>query len=226
MLFSGRIGLPRRRRVRRLIHRERKLRLRIFRMHQERRPPIHVAPQQAQAFVGSVPRLHHDVVQFIAQEVFDHALVLRLDLEEVGQHARRSESTLQRSRLEQPPHRLGRVSMLGDDRFERSLLPQGRRKLGAQAVQSTASPRSPRAACSRAYCAQFCDLGSKPAHPLRDSFKFQCKLPALPAKRLHLRRSRRDFILQPLRFAIHRRQSLFRLRKLIAQVAKPRPLLP
>ena len=56
-------------------------------MDQERRAAIHIAAQQAQAFVGRVPRLHHDVVQLLAQEVVHHMLVAVFDFEEVGQHA-------------------------------------------------------------------------------------------------------------------------------------------
>ena len=123
--------------MRGLVHHEGELGLRIFGMHQEGRAAIDVAAQQAQAFIGRVPRLHHDVVEFVAQEVFDHALVLRFDFEEIRQHAHGSEPTLQRSRLEQAANRFRGVTMLGDDRFERSLLAQSRGELGAQAVELT-----------------------------------------------------------------------------------------
>ena len=56
-------------------------------MNQERRAAIDIAAQQAQAFVGGIPRLHDDVVQLVAQEVVDHMLVAIFDFEEVGQHA-------------------------------------------------------------------------------------------------------------------------------------------
>ena len=48
------------------VHHERKLRLRIFRMHEERSPAVNVGSEQAQAFVGCVPRLHHDVIEFVS----------------------------------------------------------------------------------------------------------------------------------------------------------------
>jgi hypothetical protein len=73
--------------VRGFVEDEGKLGLRVFGMNQEGGAAVDVGAQQAQAFVGSVPGLDHDVVQFVAQEVFDHALVARLDFEEVGEHA-------------------------------------------------------------------------------------------------------------------------------------------
>ena len=48
-------------------------------MNQERSAAIHVGAQHAQAFVSGIPRLDDDVIQFVAQEIFDHALVFRLD---------------------------------------------------------------------------------------------------------------------------------------------------
>src|SRR5258707_3905288 len=62
-----------------LFRSKRKLCLRVFRMHEECRAPVDVGAQQAQAFVGSVPRLDHDEVQFVAQKVFDNALIAGLD---------------------------------------------------------------------------------------------------------------------------------------------------
>ena len=56
-------------------------------MYEERRAPIYVAFEQPQAFIGGIPGLHHDVIQFIAQEVFHYVLVLVFHFEEVGQHS-------------------------------------------------------------------------------------------------------------------------------------------
>ena len=74
-------------------------------MHQEGRAAIHVTAQQAQPFVSGVPGFHNDVVQFIPQKIFDYAFKSWLDLEKVGQHSCRSQSTPQPSRLKQSPHR-------------------------------------------------------------------------------------------------------------------------
>ena len=87
-------------------------------MHEEGRASIHVGAQHAQAFVGRVPRLHHDVIQFVAQEVFDHALVPRFHFEEIRKHAHRRKPALHHPGLKQPTNRLGRISMFGDDGFE------------------------------------------------------------------------------------------------------------
>ena len=104
--------------ARALVHQERELRLRILRMDQERGPAIDIGAQQTHAFVGRVPRLHDDVVQFVAQEVFDNALVMRFDFEKIGQHADRGVTALQRARLKQAAYRFGGISVLGDDGFE------------------------------------------------------------------------------------------------------------
>ena len=87
MFFSGRTVSLERSVVMALIRDKRKLGLRVLGMDQECRASIDVGAQQAQAFVGGVPRLDDDVVQFVAQEVFDHALVARLDFEKIGEHS-------------------------------------------------------------------------------------------------------------------------------------------
>ena len=46
------------------------------------------------ALVSGVPRFHDDIVQFIAQEILDHTLVVRLDFQEVGQYSGGSKAAL------------------------------------------------------------------------------------------------------------------------------------
>src|ERR1700692_750825 len=108
-----------------LIRNERKLGLRIFGMDEESCSAVDVGTQQAQAFVGGVPRFDHDVIEFVAEEVFDDALVARLNLEEIGKHSGGSIAALQASRLKQAAHCLGRVPVLGDNRFERTFFAEG-----------------------------------------------------------------------------------------------------
>ena len=91
----------------RLVHHKREARLRVFRVHKEGCPAVHIVPQQPQTLICSVPGLNDDVVQFIPQEVFDHPFVLRFNLEEIRQNSHRCQTTLHRSRLKQPPHRFG-----------------------------------------------------------------------------------------------------------------------
>ena len=71
----------------RLVEVEGKLCLRIFGMNEECGAAIDVGAQQAQTFVGSIPRLHHDIVQLVAQEIIDHMFVAIVDFKKVGQHA-------------------------------------------------------------------------------------------------------------------------------------------
>jgi hypothetical protein len=80
--------------VRGFIDDEGELGLRIFGMDQKCGAAIDVATEQAQAFVGGIPGFDDDVVEFVAEKVFDHALVLRFDFEEVGEHADRRVSAL------------------------------------------------------------------------------------------------------------------------------------
>jgi len=84
-------------------------------MHKESRSAVNVSAQQAQAFVGRIPRLHDNIVQFIAEEVFHHLLVTRINFQKIGQNSRGSVSTLQGARLKQAPHRFRGISVLGDD---------------------------------------------------------------------------------------------------------------
>ena len=121
--------------MRGFIEDERELGLRVFGMNEERGASVDVGAQHAQAFVGRVPGFDDDVVQFVAQEVFDHALVARFDFEEVGQHADRREAALHHSGLKQAAHGFGGVSVLGDDGFERSFLAESGRIFGAENVE-------------------------------------------------------------------------------------------
>ena len=121
--------------MRRLVEEERELRLRIFGMDEEGRTAIHVGAQQAQTFVGRVPRLHHDVVQFVAQEIVNHMLVAIFNFEKVGQHAGRRATFFHRARGEQLAYRFGGIAMLGDDGFERTPLAHGAGVFAAQRIQ-------------------------------------------------------------------------------------------
>ena len=71
----------RRSRLRALINGERKTGLRIRRMDQEGSAAVHIAPQQPQTLVSGIPGLHHNVVEFVAQEVFHYVLVAVVDFE-------------------------------------------------------------------------------------------------------------------------------------------------
>ena len=103
-------------------------------MHKECGPSIHVGTQQAETLVSGVPRLDHDIVQLVAQEVLDHAFIPRIDFQKICEHANWSLAALKYSRLKQPPHRLSGITMLGNDGFERASLAQRGSELRAQAV--------------------------------------------------------------------------------------------
>src|SRR5580765_8573253 len=104
-------------------------------MDEECSASVDISAQHAKTLVGRVPGLYDDVVQFISQEVFDHTLVPGLDFEEIGKHANRRKATLHHARLEEAADGFSRISMLGDNRFERALLAQCGRVLGAKDIE-------------------------------------------------------------------------------------------
>ena len=176
-----------------LIGDEGKLRLRILGMNEERCAPVHVGAQQAQAFVGRIPGLHHDVIQLVAQEVFHHSFVARLDFEEIRQHSGRSVPALHCARLKQPAHRFGRISMLGDDGLERSFLAEGCGIFRADRVEVTSWFRSPAARLLSRRLTRAADFCGQAAGSLRDGFKLQRDLAALSAEGFRPARSRWRF---------------------------------
>ncbi len=91
-------------------------------MDQEGSAAVDSGTQHAQAFVGGIPGFHDDIVQFIAQEVFDHSFIARLHFEEVREHAHGRKASVHYARLKQAANGFGGVSMLGDDGFERTFL--------------------------------------------------------------------------------------------------------
>ena len=63
-----------------LVHRKGELGLRIVGVDEERRAPVHIGAQYAQSCISRTPRLHHNIIEFITQEVLDHPLVARFYL--------------------------------------------------------------------------------------------------------------------------------------------------
>ena len=50
------------------VNRERKFGLRILGMHQESSSTIHIGAEKTEALIRGIPRLDHDVIQFVTQE--------------------------------------------------------------------------------------------------------------------------------------------------------------
>ena len=186
-------------------------------MHKECRAPVDVGAQQAQAFVGCVPRLDHDEVQFVAQEVFHDALIAGFDFEKIGEHAGGSVSSLHCARLKKAPHRLGRITVLGDDGFERPFLAQRRGVFGADGVEVFLGVVLGRALRLQGL-AQVRDLRGQAAGSLRNAFEFQSNLAALSAEGFRLRRGGCDLGPQTLLLAAYACQPFLGLRELIAEV--------
>src|ERR1700683_1865820 len=202
--------------VRSFVEDERKLGLRILRMNQKGRAAIHIAAQQSQAFIGSVPRIDHDVVQFVAQEVFDHALETRLDLKKIRENADWRESALHYSRLKKAANRFCRVAMLRDDGFERSFFPQSGGELCPQQIEMTLG-----SSFFRTFRfdrpAKLTDLFGNSGDALRHGFKLESKLAALSTEGFYLKVRIDDFRVQTLSSAIGAGAALCRLGELVAQ---------
>ncbi len=194
---------------------EREPRLRIFRMNQEGGASIDIAAQQAQAFIGGVPRFHDDVVQLIAQKIVDHVLVATLDFEEIGEHAHRCTAALQRSRSEQLAHGFGGIAMLGDDAFQRTFLAHQRGVLAAQGIKMALGVGF---GCAFPFelLASLGDLRGQCRDALRCAFKFQTQLAALAAEAFQLLIGSGGLVEQALGFAIESDDALFSLRDAIA----------
>ena len=104
-------------------------------MHEERGAAVNVRAQHAETFVHRVPGLHDNVVEFVAQEVFDNGLVAGLNFEKIRENAHGGASALHGTGLEEPADGLGGISMFGDDGFEGSSFAECRGKFRAQAIE-------------------------------------------------------------------------------------------
>ena len=133
---------------------------------QERRAAI-ACLQQRTPSSADAPALHHHVIQLFAQKLVHHAFVLAAHFNEVRQRAHRRHGGTQRSRLEQPPHRVGGVAMIANERVQRVAPPLHGRLFAAQLV-GMGAPRTVRRsasfAASRAASAISC---LQPLHGLR-----------------------------------------------------------
>src|SRR5207302_444477 len=91
------------------------------------------------------------------------------------------------ARLKKPPHRLGGIPVLGDDRFERSLLAEGSGVFGTNRVEMSLVFVLGRTLRLDGLT-QTRDLRGQAAGSLRDAFEFQSNLAALPAEGFRLKR--------------------------------------
>src|SRR5271170_8302713 len=95
---------------------------------------IDIGLQQAHAFICRVPAFHHDVVKFIAQEFVDHALILAVNFEKIGECADGRKTAAQRVRTKKLAHRVRRVAMLADERVEGIMAASERGMFGAKLI--------------------------------------------------------------------------------------------
>src|SRR6185437_13877534 len=84
---EGDDGVARRSGARALVDNKGKLGLRVAGVYEEGRASIDVTLEQAHAFIGGAPGLHHDKVQLVAQEIVDYAFILIVHFEEIGEDA-------------------------------------------------------------------------------------------------------------------------------------------
>ena len=188
------------------------------RMHQEGRPPIHSGLEQLHALLGRHPALHHHIIQFLAQELVHHILMLAADLEEIRQRSHWRHSLGQRSRFQQPPHRVRRVAMVANQRLQR-IPPSGH--LGHLAAQLVRRAPARRPSSARRACKLSRSATISPSNAFNRSdadCKPQPRLAALRPQILLLRLRLAHLGFQPLRLALQRRQALFALRRMVARI--------
>jgi hypothetical protein len=147
-----------------------------------------VGLEQADAGVGCVPTANDDIVQFIAQELIDDSLVLAVDLDEVGECAKRGDATVLLAALqmagvgaEDVAHGVGGVAVFADEGFERAAAAVERGGFGAEFVAAAAGGgllSALRIAC----LAEVGDLGREALEALCDTFKGELCLSALHAQ--------------------------------------------
>src|ERR1039458_7652665 len=154
-------------------------------MNQEGGASVHVAAQKTKALVSGVTRFHDDVVQLVAQEVIDYMLVAVVHFEKIGQHADWRHAARHRPRLEKPSNRLGGITVLGDDGFERALFTDEASVFRAQRIQMLLATGLG-AAFLLEVLARLVDLRAKRRDALRSRLKLQAELPALSAEVLEL----------------------------------------
>ena len=121
-------------------------------MNEEGGAAGYVGLEQMHAGVGGIPALDDDVVQLVAQELVDDALVLAIDFEEVGERAYGSHAVgvlLVGVGLEDVADRVGRVAVLADEGFERVAAAIERRDFAAQLVAAALGLRSLRLRLAR-----------------------------------------------------------------------------
>ena len=104
-------------------------------MYQECGTAIYPGAQHSQPFIGRIPRLHYDVVQLIAQEVFNHTFVAIFHLNEIGQHTGSRKTVLLAAGLKQSLYRFSGIAVLGNQGFQRRSFSQGAGVLATQTVE-------------------------------------------------------------------------------------------
>src|SRR6185437_15857306 len=119
--------------------------------------------------------------------------------------------------LEKPPDRLRRVTMLRNDRFERTFLAESGREFGAQAVEMVFGFRFLLAFEFQQFASARNFFGQR-FHALRNRLELDRQLSALPSKDFGLRSSRFHFGLESLGLAVSAGHALLSLRELISQI--------
>src|SRR5271170_7593384 len=103
-------------------------------MDKERGPAVNIGLEQTHAFIRRIPALHDDIVELIAQEFVDHALILTVNFEEIGECADGRKAAAQRVRTKKLAHRVRRVAMLADERVEGIMAASERGMFGAKLI--------------------------------------------------------------------------------------------
>ena len=150
--------------------------------------PADVGLEQVHAGVGGVPGFDDDVVELVAEELVDDALVLAIDFEEVGERADGGHAVgvlLVGVGLEDIADGLGGVAVLADEGFERAAAAVEGGDFAAQLVAAALGLRL-FVAAGFDLEAKFGDLGFEALEALGDGLEGERDLAALQAEGVEL----------------------------------------
>ena len=157
-------------------------------MHEEGGAAADVGLEEMHAGVGGVPGFDDDVVELVAEELVDDALVLAVDFEEVGEGAYGGHAVgvlLVGVGLEDVANGVGGVAVFFDEGFEGVATAVEGGDFAAQLVAATLGLRLFGAAGFDLE-AEFGDLGFETLQALGDGLEGECNLAALETESFEL----------------------------------------
>ena len=174
--------------------------------------------EQADALFGGAPAVDDQVVEFIAEELVDHAFVLAADFEEVSEGADWGHAFAQRAGLEQAAHGVGGVAVVADERLQRVAAAGDGCVFAAELIGAGAEGVFFAAPCLQGL-AQFGDLGLEALECIGRRLEVEAGLPALHAEGFKLVAGLAHLGVEAVGLAFQSGEALFALGYAVARVA-------